>query len=255
MEASERMTVDAPSCIVIGGSGIVGRTVCRTLASRGARVGFTFLKNEAVAHELTAALPGAVARRLDVRDVGAIDRTLGEFVEQFGRIDALINCAAVGFGGGGNGSNGHEKMADVAEDAWDAMLSVNTKASFFAVRQIASLMRGRGAVNVVLLGSVDGVKPAPAPVHYAASKAALAGMIKAMAKELGPQGVRINSVAPGVLEGGLSRTLPEDLRREYLKHCGLKRLGKIEEVASLVAWLATENTFVTGQTVILDGAL
>jgi len=146
-------------------------------------------------------------------------------------------------------------MEDVLEEGWDAMLSVNTKASFFAVRRLAALMRGRGAVNVVLLGSIDGVKPAPAPVHYAASKAALAGMIKAMAKELGPHGIRVNSVAPGVLENGLSHTLPEELRREYLKHCGLKRLGRIEEVANLVAWLATENTFVTGQTMILDGAL
>ena len=249
------MSGNAPVCIVIGGSGVVGRAVCRTLASRGALVGFTFLKSESVANELAASLPCAVGRRLDVRDVLAIDRTLGEFAAHFGRIDALINCAAVGFGGQSNGSNGHERMDDVAEDGWDAMLSVNTKASFFAVRRLACLMRGRGAVNVVLLGSVDGVKPAPAPVHYAASKAALAGMIKAMAKELGPQGIRVNSVAPGVLEGGLSHTLPDDLRREYLKHCGLKRLGRIEEVASLVAWLATENTFVTGQTMVLDGAL
>ena len=115
-------------------------------------------------------------------------------------------------------------------------------------------MRDRGG-NVVLLGSIDGVKPAPAPVHYAASKAALAGMIRAMAKELGPRGIRINSVAPGVLEDGLSRTLPEQLRREYLKHCGMKRFGRIDEVASLVTWLAVENTLVTGQTLVLDGAL
>ena len=187
--------------------------------------------------------------------LAAIDRTLCEFASQFGRIDALINCAAVGTTGPVAGPAVHERMDDVAEEGWDAMLAINTKASFFAVRRLALLMRDRGTVNVVLLGSVDGVKPAPAPVHYAASKAALAGMIKAMAKELGPQGIRVNSVAPGALEGGLSRRLPEELRREYLKHCGLRRFGRIEEVAKLVAWLATENTFVTGQTMILDGAL
>ena len=107
----------------------------------------------------------------------------------------------------------------------------------------------------MLLGSIDGVKPAPSPVHYAASKAALSGMVKAMAKELGPYNIRVNTVAPGVLDGGLSRVLPDDLRREYLKHCGLKRLGRLEEVASLVAWLAAENTLVTGQTIVVDGAL
>ena len=246
------MDAAAPVTIVIGGSGAVGRVVCRTLAARGARVGFTYLTNETVARELTAAIPDSTARRLDVRDIGAIDRTLDEFEALFGRIDALVNCAAIG---GPPGATGHECMDHVTEDGWETMLAVNTKASYFAVRRVASLMRDRGGVNVVLLGSIDGVKPAPAPVHYAASKAALAGMIRAMAKELGPRGFRINSVAPGVLEDGLSSALPEQLRREYLKHCGLKRFGRVEEVASLVTWLAVENTLVTGQTLVLDGAL
>lgn len=249
------MDAAAPVTIVIGGSGAVGRVVCRTLAARGARVGFTYLTNETVARELTAAIPDSTARRLDVRDIGAIDRTLDEFEALFGRIDALVNCAAIGVAGGSPGATGHEPIDHVTEEGWDTMLAVNTRASYFAVRRVASLMRDRGGVNVVLLGSIDGVKPAPAPVHYAASKAALAGMIRAMAKELGPRGFRINSVAPGVLEDGLSRTLPAQLRSEYLKHCGLKRFGRIEEVASLVTWLAVENTLVTGQTLVLDGAL
>ena len=248
------MHAAAPVSIVIGGSGAVGRVVCRTLAARGARVGFTYLTNETVARELTAAIADSAALRLDVRDIGAIERTLNEFEVRFGRIDALVNCAAIGVAGALPGATGHERMDQVTEVGWETMLAVNTKASYFAVRRVADLMRDRGG-NVVLLGSIDGVKPAPAPVHYAASKAALAGMIRAMAKELGPQGIRINSVAPGVLEDGLSRTLPEQLRREYLKHCGLKRFGRIDEVAGLVTWLAVENTLVTGQTLVVDGAL
>src|SRR5438034_343864 len=122
------------------------------------------------------------------------------------------------------------------------------------VRRLGALMRGAGG-NIVLVGSIDGVKPAPSPVHYAASKAALTGMAKAMAKELGPHNIRVNIVAPGVLDGGLSRVLPDDLRAQYLKHCGLKRLGRLEEVANVVAWLAVENTLVTAQTIVLDGAL
>jgi len=249
------MDAGAPVAIVIGGSGVVGRAVCRALAARGARVGFTYFTNRTLACELASALPGSRALPLDVRDVAAIDRTLGELAETFGRIDALINCAAVGVTSTRPGANGHEQMIEVSEEGWDAMLAVNTKASYFAVRRLAALVPDRTAVNVVLLGSIDGVKPAPAPVHYAASKAALAGMIKAMAKELGPRGIRVNSVAPGVLEDGLSRSLPDELRREYLKHCGLKRFGRIDEVANLVAWLAVDNTLVTGQTMALDGAL
>jgi NAD(P)-dependent dehydrogenase (short-subunit alcohol dehydrogenase family) len=235
--------------IVLGGSGTVGREVCRALLQRGMPVGFTWCANAEVAAELTR--EGAVAEQLDVRDVAAIDRVLHDLDETLGGTGSFVNCAATS----GSTSLGHALMDDVDAAAWDDMVAINTRSSFFAVQRVSSFMRARGGGNIVLLGSIDGVKPAPSPVHYAASKGALAGMVKAMAKELGPHNVRVNSVAPGVLERGLSRALPEELRQEYLKHCGLKRLGRVEEVVGLVAWLATENTFVTGQTVIVDGAL
>jgi NAD(P)-dependent dehydrogenase (short-subunit alcohol dehydrogenase family) len=169
-------------------------------------------------------------------------------------IDGFVNCAAVGTTVPHDTPTVHHTMEDVDERAWDTMLDVNAKAAFFAVRALGTLMRARGG-NIVLLGSIDGVKPAPSPVHYAASKAALSGMAKAIAKELGPHNIRVNTIAPGVLDGGLSRVLPDDLRAEYLKHCGLRRLGRLEEVASLAAWLALDNTLVTAQTIVVDGAL
>ena len=241
------MSDAAPVCIVFGGSGAVGREVCRTLAARGARVGFTFLNGDANGTD-------GIGKRLDVTDVGAIARTLDEFHGEMGRIDAFVNCAAVGTTVPHDGGTAHHVMADVDEKAWNAMIDVNARSAFFAVRRLAALMRAEGG-NIVLLGSIDGVKPAPSPVHYAASKAALSGMAKAMAKELGPYNIRVNTIAPGVLDGGLSRALPGDLRSEYLKHCGLKRLGRLEEVANLAAWLATENTLITAQTIVVDGAL
>ena len=242
------MPPGAPSCVVFGGSGAVGREVCHALRARGARVGFTVFTRPA---------PGidGIEKTLDVTDVAAIDRTLDEFQRELGRIDAFVNCAAVGTTVPHAGATVHHLMDDVDERAWNAMIDVNARSSFFAVRRLGILMRGNGGGNIVLLGSIDGVKPAPSPVHYAASKAALSGMVKAMAKELGPYNIRVNTVAPGVLDGGLSRVLPDDLRREYLKHCGLKRLGRLEEVANLVAWLAMENTLITAQTIVVDGAL
>jgi NAD(P)-dependent dehydrogenase (short-subunit alcohol dehydrogenase family) len=238
----------SPACVVFGGSGAVGREVCKTLVASGARVGFTFFNHPANGIE-------AIGRKLDVTDVGAIDRTLHEFRRELGRIDAFVNCAAVGITVPHESATVHHEMRDVDEQAWDAMMNVNAKSAFFAVRRVSAMMREGAGGNIVLLGSIDGVKPAPSPVHYAASKAAVSGMVKAMAKELGPHNIRVNTVAPGVLEAGLSRALPDELRREYLKHCGLKRLGRVEEVASLVAWLATKNTLVTGQTIVVDGAL
>jgi NAD(P)-dependent dehydrogenase (short-subunit alcohol dehydrogenase family) len=80
-------------------------------------------------------------------------------------------------------------------------------------------------------------------------------MTAAMAKELGKDGIRVNLVAPGILESGMSHVLPENLRQEYLKHCGLRRYGRQAEIAAWAAWLALHNTYVTGQTILVDGAL
>jgi 3-oxoacyl-[acyl-carrier protein] reductase len=228
------------TAIVLGGSGAIGREVCRMLAERGVPLGYTYHANPGAGIE-------APAKRLDVTDVAAIERTIDELARELGPIHSLINCAAIG--------TAHLSLQEIDERAWDAMIAVNTKPSFFAVRRASQHMRQHGGGNIVLLGSIDGVKTMPSPVHYAASKGALAAMVTAMAKELGPDNIRINSVAPGIVERGLSASIPDDLRNEYLKHCGMKRLGRVEEIAGLVTWLATENTFVSGQTMVVDGGL
>ena len=144
-----------------------------------------------------------------------------------------------------------ESILEAEEGALDHLLAVNVKSAFFACRELARDFSG----NIVLLGSIDGAKSVPAPAAYAASKGALSALARALSKELGPRGVKINVVAPGVLEAGSSRGLPESLRAEYLKHCGLRRYGKVEEIAGLVAWFALRNTYITGQTLVVDGAL
>ncbi|MBI2898643.1 MAG: SDR family oxidoreductase [Planctomycetes bacterium] len=214
-------------CLVFGGSGALGSAVCRALEERGARV----------------ASPGR-AQSLDLSSVAAIERTIDEVAAEWGGIDAFVHCAGIGAA--------WPKMTEVTESDWDAMLAVNARSAFFAVRRLSTVMDGG---NVLLVGCLEAAKLVPSPVHYAASKGALRGMVQAMAKELGGRGIRVNLIAPGTLEGGMSRALPEDLRRAYLKHCGMRRVGRFSEVAEVVAWFALENTYVTGQTVVLDGGL
>jgi NAD(P)-dependent dehydrogenase (short-subunit alcohol dehydrogenase family) len=250
---STRMA-DGARCLVFGGSGAVGGAVCRALANEGARVVFTYHQGEETARRLLEELPGSRAYALDLRSAKAIAETIARAADDLSGLDAFVQCAAVAVPAGSAGRTSHHRMPEIDESGWDEVLAVNTKSAFFAVRSLIPLME-KGGGNVVLIGSVDGVKPVPSPVHYAASKGALRGMAQAMAKELGGLGIRVNVVAPGVLEDGISRNLPEQLRKEYLKHCGLGRAGRLSEMASLVAFLALGNTYVTGQTILLDGAL
>jgi len=240
---------------VFGGSGALGRVVCSTLAEQGARVAFTYHTGAAVQRELLQKLPGGLSRQLDLRCVPEIEKTIDEVAEAFGGIDAFVQCAGVAVTMECAGPKSHHRMPDVDEGGWDRIMAVNAKSTFFAVRRVSEVLRRAGGGNIVLLSSIDGVKPAPSPVHYAASKGALAGMTLAMAKELGEHKIRVNQVAPGIMEGGLSRSLPDSLLQEYVKHCGLKRLGKFSEVAAIVAWLALHNTYVTGRTILADGGL
>ncbi len=242
-------------CIVLGGSGALGGAVCRWLHARNAKVFFTWNKNAERAEVLQRELTGVDGCQLDVRENGKIETVINAAAAKLGGVDALINCVGIGLANGRAPAQGHVKMGEIVEAEWDEMQTVNIKAAFFACRAVLPHLTAAGGGNIVLTGSIDGVKPLPAPVHYSAAKAALVGLVKAMSKELGPKAICTNVVAPGVMEQGVSRTLPANLLAEYNKHSGLGRPARLEEVASVICWLALENTHITGQTILLDGAL
>jgi NAD(P)-dependent dehydrogenase (short-subunit alcohol dehydrogenase family) len=248
--------VNAPRCLVLGGSGYVGEAVCRMLARRGARVAFTYLTRESKARALESALPGAKAWRVDLRDRAAVEAMVRGAAGEWGGLEALIQCAGTAGDASLYRSEGlapPRKFLAIGEPGWDDMLDVTVKGTFLAVHAAVPLLKAGG--QVVLVGAMDGVKMVASPVHYAAAKGALKGMVQALAKELGDIGICVNMVAPGILDGGMGKLLAPDLLAEYLKHCSLKRLGTAEEVAEWAAWLALENTFVNGQAVLLDGGL
>jgi len=243
------MPSTSDKCVVVfGGSGTVGRAIVTALAADGAQVAFTYFRNEAAARALLDAVPGSVARRVDLGSASEASRALAELRAELGGLAAFVHAAALTSAAP---EPKFESILEADEAGLDRLLAVNVKSAFFACRELARDFSG----NIVLLGSIDGAKSVPAPAAYAASKGALSALARALSKELGPNGAKINVVAPGVLEAGSSRSLPESLRAEYLKHCGLRRYGKVEEIAGLVAWLALQNTYITGQTLVVDGAL
>jgi 3-oxoacyl-[acyl-carrier protein] reductase len=229
-------------CLVFGGSGALGRVVCRTLAEQGARVAFTY-------HAHERSIPNCRALSMDLSSIESIHGAIDKAAHTLDGIDAFIQCAGVSVS-----DKTHPRLLDIDESGWDRMMDVNVKGTFFAVRHLADIMSGSGG-NIVLIGSVASEKLMPAPVHFGAAKSALRGMAMAMAKELGPNNIRVNLVAPGLMNDGASKNFPDDELQEYLKHCGLKRLGNVPEVANVVAWFALHNTYVTGQSIVVDGAL
>jgi NAD(P)-dependent dehydrogenase (short-subunit alcohol dehydrogenase family) len=242
--------MSAKRCLVIGGSGTVGRAVCVELAARGAKVAFSYCRGEASARALCDRI-SARAARLDVADPGSLGPALDGLVDGLGGIDAVVYCAAI--------ASTHEpprfdSLETVDAPGWRRLMAVNVDGAFLAVQALVPRFADAGG-SIVLLGSIDGVKGVPTPIPYAVSKGALRSMALSLAKLLGPAKICVNVVSPGILDDGLSRVVPDELKREYLKHSALKRFGRAEEVAKVVAELALANSYVTGQTILLDGGL
>lgn len=245
----------ARRALVAGGSGAVGGAVCRTLAARGVRVAFTYHRNRAAAEALAQAID-AVPIEVDLADAISVEAAVDRAVAALGGVDIYVHAAGLGYAV--PAPTAPETIVPTMDcidaAAWDRMLAVTARSAFLAVRRLAPHLAAGGG-DVVLIGSVDAVKPSPVPPHFLAAKAALRGLTVALAKELGPRGVRVNLVAPGVLDGGMAHELPASIRRSYLQHSGMKRIGRLDEAAALVAFLALENTYLSGQTLALDGGL
>ena len=230
--------------LVTGGTGVVGGAVVRELARRGHSVTFTCNQHVQAGHALAEAT-GQHVRVVDLRSRGAIARLAGE-----GAPDALVHAAGVGH---------RTSLEDISAEAWHYVFAVNVEAPFLLCQAFAPAWKERGAdapyPRVVLVGALDRAQSLPLPVHFAASQGALSALTMALARELGPRGVRVNMVALGPLGSGLSRILGEAELRAYQTFSALRRLGTAEEAARALAWLVEEPGFLTGKVVPVNGGL
>ena len=245
-------------CLVLGGSGAVGSAICRMLAREGSSIAFTYYQNQTAAMELARNCGFSFAMRCDLADYAGVTATVDLAAERLGGLDALIVAAGTSgddrFWKCASPSN-YDKLQQIDQAAFDEMMAVNARGILAACQPAARWMRKNGGGNILIIRSIDGIKPVPSPIHFAASTAAVKGMVEAMSKELGNYNIRVNIVALGILEEGASRKLSHEVIDAYLKHCSLQRFGKCTEVAEIVCWLAWENTYMTGQAIILDGGL
>jgi 3-oxoacyl-[acyl-carrier protein] reductase len=237
--------------LVTGGSRGIGRACAERLARDGYDVAIVYAGNEAAAAECVAALEDLGARakayRCDVSDSAAVKATVKQVTDDFGPVWALVNDAGITRDG---------LFARMRDEDFDRVIEVNLRGTFNMTRALArNFVRQRGG-RIVNVSSVVGLHGNAGQVNYAASKAGVVGLTKSVALELAGRGVTANAVAPGFIATDMTDKLTQEARDGYAARIPLGRLGTADEVAGVVAFLASDAArYVTGEVIRVDGGL
>lgn len=237
--------------LVTGGSRGIGRAVALELGRRGAHVAINYRSGEDAARSCLEEIEkdggSAELRPFDVGDVDAPAEHIPAYAKEKGRLDILVNNAGITVDG---------LLLRYKEEDWQRTLEVNLGGAFRCTRAAARPMARKRYGRIVNLSSVVATMGNAGQAAYAATKAGLEGMTKALARELASRDVTVNAVAPGFIDTEMTAKLPEEARAAYLAMIPLGRLGRPEEVASAVAYLCSpESSYVTGHVLAVNGGL
>ncbi len=237
--------------LVTGASRGIGRAIAIKLAESGYDVAVNYNSNEAEAEKVADKIRSYGRRAMIVKanagDRGDVNAMFRSVVKELGHIDVLVNNAGV---------VDDAFLLMLSPDSLDRSLNINVKGYFYCA-QAATLKMFKAKKGVIInISSVSSMMALPGQSVYAATKGAINSMTATLARELAPYGIRVNAIAPGFLATDMVANLPEDKIQEYLTQIPLGRLGKVEEVAELAAFLASdEASYITGQTLVIDGGL
>ncbi|WP_306715184.1 3-oxoacyl-ACP reductase FabG [Burkholderia dolosa] len=243
-------TLDKQVAIVTGASRGIGRAIALELARQGATVIGT-ATSESGAAAITAAFAEAgVAGRgavLDVNDAAAAEALIDATVKEFGALNVLVNNAGI---------TQDQLAMRMKDEDWDAVIDTNLKSVFRLSRAVLRpMMKARGG-RIINITSVVGSAGNPGQANYAAAKAGVAGMTRALAREIGSRGITVNCVAPGFIDTDMTKTLPEEQQAALKTQIPLGRLGSPEDIAHAVAFLASPQAgYITGTTLHVNGGM
>jgi len=234
------------SVIVTGGSRGIGRAVVARFARDGAKVYFTYHQHEEAAAE-TASTCEAIALRCPQSDAEAIAGVVDRVVGEMGRVDVLVNNAGI--------SRDQYLMMMPPED-WDRVIDTNLNGSYRWCKAVSRPMLEVRSGAIVTVASVSGLVGIPGQTNYAASKGALIAFSRSLAAELGPKGIRVNTVVPGFIETDMTARMQRQIKQQNIDRILLHRFGKADDVAAAVTFLASEDAaYIVGQTLVVDGGL
>ena len=237
------------TALVTGSSRGIGRAVARELAHQGWAVGINYLhredKAQELVEELTAAGCQAAAFQADVADGAAVASMVKELGETFSPVELVVNNAGVA---------GQSLFQDISDEMWNRYLAVNLGGARNTIQAVLPHMLHEKAGCIVNISSIWGLRGASCEVAYACTKAALVGLTRSLALELAPSHIRVNCVAPGVINTDMVQVLGQETLDELAKETPLGRLGTPEDIAYAVSFFASERAgFITGQVLTADG--
>jgi NAD(P)-dependent dehydrogenase (short-subunit alcohol dehydrogenase family) len=234
--------------IVTGGARHIGAAYARKLADEGAAVVIAdILDGEPVANEIRAAGGKALALTIDVSDEADTGQMALETVKAFGRIDILVNNAAIFI------NIQRHPFYEISAEEWDRVSAVNIKGPFLCAKAVFPQMKEQKSGKIINISSSTAYWGTPNFLHYVASKAALIGMTRSLAREVGEFGICVNAIAPGLVEHE-GQNAPKALTELQLKERSIKRLQTPEDLMGVLTYLASSDSdFVTGQTIVVDG--
>ncbi|MDR6227268.1 3-oxoacyl-[acyl-carrier-protein] reductase [Desmospora profundinema] len=239
------------TAMVTGGSRGIGRAIAVALAEAGADVAVLFAGNREAAEQTASRIREAGRQaemiQCDVSDAGQVNSAVKQVLEAFGRIDILVNNAGI---------TRDNLMLRMKETDWDQVVDTNLKGVFLCTKAVTRPMMKQRSGRIINISSVVGLIGNPGQANYVAAKAGVLGLTKTTAKELASRGITVNAIAPGFIETDMTAQLGEEVQKELLDQIPLSRLGKPEDIAHAVTFLASDQaSYITGQTLSVDGGM
>ena len=243
------MIIIKKTVLITGASRGIGSAIAKVFADNNYNVVINYLNSQMSALELEASIKekghSAISIKADVRNKAEVQEMVEKYDLEFDSVDVLINNAGI---------SQQKLFTDITEDEWDDMFNVHVKGTYNCCQSVLPYMIEKKQGKIINISSIWGLTGGSCEVHYSAAKAAVIGLTKALAKELGPSSIQVNCVAPGIIDTEMNAFLNEDETHELVDETPLLRFGKPEEVAYSVLFLASQKAdFITGQVLSPNG--
>ena len=245
------MILHGKTALVTGAGKGIGRAIALRLANEGANVVINYSGSEDAAADCAAECEKAGVRTLrvkaDVSDAAQVEEMFARAVEEFGTVDILVNNAGI---------TRDKIILRMKEEDFDSVLDINLKGSYNCMKAASKIMLKQRSGRIISISSIVGLRGNAGQVNYSASKAGIIGMTKSLARELASKGINVNAVAPGFIETDMTKALPESGKEKLLAVIPAGRMGKSEDIAGAVLFLAgPDSSYVTGQVLTVDGGM